>query len=555
MKKFAVLLIVLLQLNAVAQSRYTRADTLRGSITKERAWWNVLHYDLHVSFNPVERSIEGWNNISYQIIKPATSMQIDLQTPMQIDSVIQDGKRREFVRDGNAWFITLNADQQAGTTRELSVYYSGNPHVSKQPPWDGGVVWSKDRQGNPWITVACQGFGASVWYPNKDHQSDEPDSAAIHITAPDSLVAVSNGRLQAKTQASNGNSTWHWAVKNPINNYNLVPYIGKYIDIHEIYIGEKGTLDVTYWVMPDRKDKAETHLRDQTQKTLKNLEYWFGPYPFYEDGFQMIETPHLGMEHQSGIAYGNGYQYGYLGRDLSQSGWGLKWDFIVVHETAHEWYGNNITTKDLADMWVHEGFGNYSETLFTESEFGKQAGTEYVVGTRKGIRNDQPVIPSAYNVNQEGSGDMYPKGGNMIHTIRQIMNNDEKFRMMLRDMNQTFWHQTVTTVQIEDFISLRVGRSLSKVFDQYLRDTKIPEFSWSFEPKGKSGTITYQWKNCIDGFDMPLKVMLNGKGVWLYPGTSPQQLKVKGNPAQRIADVNFYITENASIPVKILRQD
>lgn len=543
MKKILVPAFLLATYVATAQVSYTRADTLRGSITPERAWWNVLHYDLHVSFNHVERSITGWNNISYQVVTSNKRMQIDLQEPMQIDSVLQDGLACKFVRDKNAWFIDLLGEQQPGSTRMITVYYHGNPHVSRQPPWDGGVVWSKDRQGNPWITVACQGFGASVWYPNKDHQADEADSAAIHITAPDSLVAVSNGRLKAKTAAGKGHSTWHWAVTNPINNYNLIPYIGKYIDMHDIYAGEKGTLDVTYWVMRDRQMKAETHLRDQTQKTLRNLEHWFGPYPFYEDGFQMIETPHLGMEHQSGIAYGNGYQFGYLGRDLSQSGWGLKWDFIVVHEAAHEWFGNNITTKDLADMWVHEGFGNYSETLFTESEFGKQAGSEYVVGTRKGIQNDQPIIPPSYNLNLEGSGDMYPKGGNMIHNIRQIMNDDEKFRVMLRDMNKTFWHQTVTSKQIEDFMSQRAGRDLSKVYDQYLRSTRIPEFSWSFAPKGKAGVLTYQWKNCVPGFDMPVKVMLNGEGVWLYPTTSPQQTKVKGSPAQRIVDVNFYVTE------------
>lgn len=521
---------------------FTHADTLRGSVTPARAWWDVLKYDLYVTFNPIDKSLKGFNTIHYKVLEPYHQLQLDLMQPLLLDSVLENGKRLQITHDGNAHFVRVS-DQRKDEIRKLTAYFHGIPHAARNPPWDGGVVWGKDRKGRPWITVACQGIGPSIWFPNKDHQYDEPDSATITMVVPDSLIAVSNGRLVQKTSSTTGLMAYKWGVKNPINNYNLVPYIGKYVNIHETLSAEKGNLDVDYWVLDYREQDARNHIQPDVHKTIKHLEYWFGPYPFYEDGFKMVETPHLGMEHQSAIAYGNGYQNGYLGRDLSGSGWGLKWDFIVVHESAHEWFGNNITTKDLADMWVHEGFANYSETLFTESEYGKQAGTDYIAGSRKGIKNDVPIIPE-YNVNREGSGDMYPKAGNMIHNIRQIMNDDEKFRAMLRSMNRDFYHQTVTTQQIESYISEKAGRDLSKVFDQYLRTNGVPVFTYFIEKQKKSSSIRFKWENCVDGFDMPLKIKVGAEELWINPTTEYQTLKLKSVPRGKIVDRNFYVTES-----------
>ena len=518
------------------KKEFTHADTLRGTITPERAWWDVTHYNLQVSFNFNKRSIAGYNIISYKIVSaPAKEMQVDLQAGLDIDSVIYENKSLSFRRDGNAYFVAVPSAANKAKTQMIAVYYHGIPRPALHPPWDGGVIWSKDEKGNPWISVACQGLGASVWYPCKDHQSDEPDSASLSMIVPDTLTAIANGRLRNEMNNGDGTSTYTWAVTNPINNYNITPYIGKYAHWHEDYDGEKGKLDCDFWVMEYNVDKAKVQFK-QALQMLHCFEHWFGPYPFYEDGYKLIEAPHLGMEHQSAVAYGNGFANGYKGTDLSGTGWGLKWDFIIVHESGHEWFGNSITTKDVADMWVHEGFTNYSETIFTTCEYGKEAGNDYVIGTRKRIQNDKP-IQGPYGVNQEGSGDMYYKGGNLVHTIRQIINNDSSFRMLLRGMNKTFYHQTVTGKQIEEYISKTSGIDFSKVFDQYVRTTQIPVLEY----KVKGNKLSYRWTNCVKGFNMPLKINF-GDEKWIKPTQKWKTLKIKkGEKNEFSADRNFYI--------------
>jgi aminopeptidase N len=314
-------------------------------------------------------------------------------------------------------------------------------------------------------------------------------------------------------------------VVNPISNYCIIPYIGKYVNFKETYKGEKGPLSLNYWVLDYNLNKAKAYMPDQVHKMFKAFEHWFGPYPFYEDGYQLIDASHTGMEHQSAVSYGNKYKFGYVGRDASGYGWGLKWDFIIIHESGHEWFGNNLTTNDLADMWVHEGFTNYSETLFVDYHFGEKAGNEYNYGIRKGVRNDKPIIP-AYNVNAQGSGDMYTKGGNLLHSIRHGINNDALFRGIMRGLNSRFYHQTVTSAQVENYISTQAKFNYSRVFDQYLRTIQIPVLEFYIE----NGKVNYQYKNSIHGFNLPL-VLKNGNVVLkLNPTTSLQSLTI--TPAQ-----------------------
>jgi aminopeptidase N len=349
-------------------------------------------------------------------------------------------------------------------------------------------------------------------------------------------MAVGNGKLQNKHSYGNGKTNYTWAVSNPINNYNIIPYIGKYAVINETYAGAKGNLDVSYYVMNYNLDTAKKHMLPDVHNMLKVFEHWFGPYPFYEDGYKLVEAPHLGMEHQSAVAYGNQYKKGYAGKDLSATGWGLKWDFIIIHESGHEWFGNNITSKDVADMWVHEGFTNYSETIFTGALYGKEAGTDYIQGIRKLIENDMPVT-GVYGVNKEGSGDMYYKAGNMIHTIRQVINDDEKFRKLLVDLNKTFYHKTVTGAEVENFISTHSGIDFSKVFSQYLRTIMIPAFEYKISGK----KLSYRWSNVVTGFNMPVKVMLN-KEIWLKPTTKWKHLTLKNEQVTEVkVDRNFYV--------------
>jgi aminopeptidase N len=482
-------------------------------------------------------------------------MQIDLQQPLIIDSIVGLAPKSYHVRDlggsgvdynepgmnsfkleyktiENVTYVTplYNFYQDTST---ITIYYHGKPREAIRPPWDGGWIWKKDDLGRPWMSVACQGLGASVWYPCKDIQADEPDNgASLSIIVPDTLVAVGNGRLTSTQKNNDGTTTYKWEVKNPINNYDIIPYIGKYVNFSDTLHGEKGILDLNYWVLDYDLDSAKAQFT-QVKPMIHNLEYWYGPYPFYEDGYKLVQAPHLGMEHQSAVAYGNGFHNGYrAGRrwiDLSGTGLGLKWDFIIEHESSHEWFGNNITSKDLADMWIHESFANYSETLYTEYLFGKDSGNAYNVGTRKSIRNDEPII-APYGVNAEGSGDMYYKGGNMLQTIRHIINNDEKWRSILRGLNKTFYHQTVTTKQIEDYISKNAGVDLSKVFTQYLRTTQIPQLSYYYnDDKTK---LYYRWDSCITGFNMPLTLIHNNKTLRISP---TQQWK-------SLNDVSFFDT-------------
>jgi aminopeptidase N len=514
---------------------FTRQDSLRGSITKERAWWDVKYYHLDIKVNVLDKTITGSNTIRYQVVQEYNRMQIDLQNPMEIYKVIQDGKELKYRREGNAFFIELVAPQKIGSTKELIVFYGGKPKEAVNPPWDGGITWKKDSNGNPFIASSCQGLGASVWWPNKDHMYDEVEGMLISVNVPKNLMDVSNGRLQSVKQLKDGTKTYNWIVSNPINNYGVNINIGDYVSFSEKYKGEKGNLDCNYYVLRDNLAKAKKQFQD-VPKMLKAFEHWFGPYPFYEDSYKLVEAPYLGMEHQSSVTYGNGFQNGYRGRDLSGTGWGLKFDFIIIHESGHEWFANNITYKDIADMWIHESFTNYSESLFVEYYYGKEAGFEYVLGTRKGIKNDNPIIGN-YGVNNEGSGDMYPKGGNMLHTLRQIVNNDEKWRGILRGLNSTFYHQTVTTKQIEDYLSQQVGIDLSTVFNQYLRDTRIPTLEYFF----KDNQVGYRWTNCVTGFNMPVKVTLNGKEELLQPETTWKNVPVNAKNSKLEINKNFYV--------------
>jgi aminopeptidase N len=515
-----------------AQKAITFEDSLRGSITPERVWWDLKHYDLTFDVNPEKKFISGTNIISYLVLKENMTLQIDLQFPMGITYIEQNGKKLNYVKKGdNAYFISLIDKQTVGESNKLSISFEGKPLIAKRAPWDGGFSWNKDEEGNHFVATSCQGLGSSVFWPCKDHMYDEADSLRMTVTVPGSLQDISNGRLTKMCIDNKGIRTSTWEVKNPINNYGVNLNIGNYVHFGETYKGEKGDLTCDYYVMPYNLDKAKVQFKDAI-RMLQAFEHWFGPYPFYEDGYKLVEVPYLGMEHQSSITYGNKYKNGYLGRDLSGTGWGTKWDFIIIHESGHEWFANNITYKDIADMWIHESFTNYSETLFTEYHFGKSAGQDYVIGTRANIVNDSPII-GKYDINQRGSGDMYYKGGNMIHTIRQVINDDEKFRQILRGLNKDFYHQTVTTEQIENYISSKSGINFSKVFDQYLRNIKVPKLA----QKSSKGMVFYRWENVVPGFEMPIKVSVDGVEQFVYP--TPDWKKIKGKSMK--ADRNFYV--------------
>ena len=516
------------QRSDASQPSFTRADSLRGGVTPERAWWDVTHYHLQVAVDIDGRALSGVNQMQYRVRESldeqtarlmsvsgvdaadvvsalnAGRLQIDLQAPMQLVSARQEGRLLEVEQEGSAWFISGAANKPG--VHSVDLEFEGQPVVAANPPWDGGITWQSDSAGRPFVASANQGIGASVWWPNKDHPWDEPDSMLISVRVPDSLMNVSNGRLRGVENHGDGTHTTHWAVVNPINNYGVNINIAAYEHFSEVFDGLDGPLTVDYYVLPENLEAARRQFAE-VPRTLEAFEYWFGAYPFYEDGFKIVEVPYLGMVHQSSVTYGNGYANGYRGRDLSGSGWGMEFDFIIVHEAAHEWFANSLTNEDVADMWIHESFTNYAESLFLEYHFGWQAAQEYVRGLRFAVSHDRPVIPD-YGVNERGSGDMYYRGSNFLHTLRAVVADDSLWREMLLGLNREFYHQTVGTEALVGYMSEVLGLDVAPLAKQYLMDTRLPLLEYGF----RDGQLRYRYAQVGADFNMPVDVKVEISG-------------------------------------------
>ncbi len=533
----SIIIIAILMLPAMLWSQradFTSQDSLKGAITPERAWWDLSYYHLFVDVDPDRQFIKGKNEVHYHVLDSLQLMQIDLQPPLKIDRIVQDGRPLSFRSEGNAHFITLEKKQDIGSLQKIDIEFSGNPREAPFPPWKGGFTWSKDSNGKHFVATTSQGIGASIWWPNKDHMYDEVDSMRLSIRAPKELVAVGNGKLEMLEEEAEHHVA-HWVVKNPINNYGVNINLGDYANFKDSYDGLKGELELNYYVLRENLEKAKVQFA-QVKPMLEAFEHWFGPYPFYEDSFKLVEVPYLGMEHQSSVTYGNQYLNGYLGKDLSRTGWGLKFDFIIIHEAGHEWFANNITCKDNADMWIHEAFTAYSENLFLDYHYGTEAAADYVIGTRANIQNDRPVI-GVYHVNYPGSSDMYYKGSNMLHTLRQLVEDDDLWREVLTGLNKEFYHQTVSTEQIENYISHKTSKDLSAFFNQYLRTTDIPLLEYKIEDE----LLSYRYSGVVEDFDMPVKTYINGQEKWIFPNNQWKTESAEGLIKSFEIDRNFYI--------------
>lgn len=523
-----------------AKNLYTKADSLRGELTPLRTCYDIKYYHLDVKVDIPNKYISGSNLFKFEAVENFQKLQFDLFDNLSVDKVEYHGKSLIFSREYNAVFVDFPNVIPKGKIDSFTVYYSGNPIQATRAPWDGGFDWKTDSNGKPFVATACQGLGASVWWPNKDHQSDEVDSMLISVAVPQDLINVSNGRLVKVEKQKDGYKKYHWKVQNPINNYNIALNIGDYVHWNETFKGEKGNLDVAYYILRENntKDKKD-HLQKNVRETLQAFEHWFGPYPFHEDSYKIVETAHLGMEHQSAIAYGNKYANGYLGRDGSNTGWGKKWDFIVIHESGHEWFGNNITAKDLADMWIHESFTNYSEALFIDYFYGKEASQAYVNGNRGSILNDRP-LQGPFNVNKEGSGDMYNKGGVLHNMIRTIINDDEKWREILRGLNKEFYHTQVDYNDIVNYINEKSGIDFSKVFEQYVKHNSLP----ILEVKFVNNKVLARWISEVPNFKMPVHIGVGNDKKELFDVSTtfkPIDLKNATKENIKIDTFNYYI--------------
>jgi aminopeptidase N len=534
MKKIALLLLFA-AVTASAQKNFTRKDSLQGGLRPERTNYDVQRYDLNITINPEERSIVGYNEITFKALPATPTIQIDLFDNMNVDSIVYEKRKLSYRRDNNAVFVFFAGGIQGTDLHKIRFYYSGNPLAARNAPWDGGFVFKKDKNDKDWIGVAVQGTGASLWYPCKDSQTDEPELGCIvKVAVPNGLMNVSNGRLTGSEDLKNGYTRWDWEVKNPINNYDVTVNIGDYVNIHDTHNG----IDLDYYVLRDNEAKARVHF-EEVKPMLDCFESKFGKYPFAEDSYKLVETSYLGMEHQSAIAYGNKYRKGYMGSDLSGTGIGTLFDYIIIHESGHEWFGNSITSKDIADMWIHEGFTMYSEVVFVECLYGYDKATEYMNGMKRNVANDKPVI-GQYGVNNEGSGDMYYKGALMLHTIRHIINDDAKWWKTLLKFGETYRHQIIDNQTVVTFFNAETGMDLTPVFDQYLKSTTIPKLR--LEPE--KGKLHYQWENVGANFNMPVDINIGGKTQRIYPTTTMQTLSIpKKTPMSEIkaATSKFFI--------------
>ena len=533
MKNSFLVILTLLGIQQI-NAQFTRRDSLQGGLRIERTSYDVKRYDLNITINPEQKSIKGFNEISFEVMVPTQKIQLDLFDNMKVDSIVWNTKKLKYNRDNDAVFIDFPEKLASKSNHKLKFYYSGNPRIARNAPWDGGFVFKKDSNGKDFIGVAVQGTGASLWYPVKDSQTDEPDSgASIKVAVPNGLMNVSNGRFLGSQDLKNGYTRWDWEVKNPINNYTITVNIADYVHIQD----KMPDLDLDYYVLRENEAKAREHFAE-VKPMMECFQSKFGRYPFWEDGYKLVETPYLGMEHQSAVAYGNKYKKGYMGFDLSGTGVGMFFDYITIHETGHEWFGNSITSTDIADMWIHEGFTTYSETVFIECMKGYDDAMKYINGQARNVKNDKPII-GQYGVNNEGSGDMYYKGSLLLNTLRHVIADDEKWWKMLYDYSETFKKKIITSDTVIDYFNKASGTDLTPIFRQYLYSNQMPIFIY----KVKGDYLYYSWDNVMDDFNMPIDIGFEDKKIRLNPTLKEQKIKLKklNKKSFQIYDNQFFV--------------
>jgi len=508
---------------------FTEADSIRGALNPMRTCYDVYFYDLNIQIDPVTQSIAGYNDIYFTAKSNFTILQVDLFDNLTVKKILNEENKLTYERKYNAIYITMPL-QKKGTKGKLRIYYEGQPIVAKRAPWDGGFVWTEDQNGKSWIGVACEGDGASLWWPNKDHLSEEPDSMSIKVSVPSDLMCVSNGNLRNTQVLENGFTRYDWFVSYPINNYNVTVNIADYAHFEDTYIADDGSsLAMDFYVLKENLKKAKKHFQ-QVHKTLACFERYFGKYPFWDDGYALVETPYLGMEHQGAIAYGNRYMRGYLGSMLPDN---MNWDYIIVHETGHEYWGNSISANDHAEMWIHESFTTYMEALFCECAYSYEDANIYLATQKPYIVNKEPILgPLDVNFGDWQSSDHYYKGAWILHTLRHAINNDAIWFDLLKSFHDRNKISQVTTQDIIDYVNKCTQRDYTSFFEQYLRYPTIPTFEYRLNQKRNKLTVEYRWNTAVKTFDMPLLVGKEGQMKTIYPTNQWQSMTLRKTKAK-----------------------
>ncbi len=501
--------------------QFTHADSLRGALRPARTCYDVTFYDLGVKVDPATQKIAGTNGIHFLALQDFNRLQIDLFDNMQIDAVTYQGQPLAFNRDAHAVFVDFPTTVQAQTRGVFEVAFSGTPIAAANAPWDGGFVWKKDGAGKPYVGVACEGTGASLWWPCKDYLGDEPDSMRITVTAPAGLMAVANGQLRSVKDLDAQWTQSEWFVSYPINNYNVTVNIADYVHFADTFQNASGTHDLDYYVLRANEKKAKVQFA-QVKPMMRAYEKHFGEYPFWRDGYALVETSYLGMEHQGAIAYGNNYQPGYLGMDPLN----LKFDYIIIHETGHEWWGNSVSCKDHAELWIHEGFCTYSEAVYVEELWDKETASRYLMNQRSNILNASAIVgPLDVNFNDWSGSDMYYKGAWMLHTLRNQVNDDALWWQTIYDFATAFRLKNTDTKEVIAWFSNKLGKDYGWLMREYLYHAKAPVLVYMAKPKGSKTQLKYKWEAGESDFHLSIPVKLdNGEKQMLTPTTSWQKI-------------------------------
>lgn len=499
-----------------AQRAISRADILRGEYGPWRANNDLLSYDLDIRVDPEKKFLSGKNTIRFRMLKADTRIQLDLFANLNVDKILHGNTELKYTRELGTVFVDFPAPLKKGTVQSIEFHYSGFPQETGR---FGGISFRKDPAGRHWINTACQGIGASVWWPNKDQQQDEVETMRLRVAIPNNLTDVSNGRLTGKTDLGDGYTRWDWAISYPINNYSVSLNIGAY----EHFSDALGDLTLDFYCLPENLEKAKRQFA-QAKPMIVAFEKYFGPYPFKRDGFKLIEVPYSGMEHQSAVTYGNRFANGYLERDWTGVGVSLKFDFIIIHESAHEWFGNAITGSDISDMWIQEGWATYAECVYVEALFGYDDALKYTNGYKSKVRNQQPIITQR-GVNQTPSQDQYFKGALFLHTLRSVVDDDARWWKLMRAYCDRFRYRNILTEDVVAFFNQQTGRNLTPIFDQYLRRAALPVLELRFDEA--AGNVAYRWKADVNGFNLPVKVGRAAAWQTIRPTTEWQTLKTK----------------------------
>jgi aminopeptidase N len=510
----------------------TRAAILRGAYGPYRANNDLLYYHLDVRVDPEQKSLSGKNTIRFRMLRDGNRIQFDLQEPLAVDKILYGTTALKYERDSGAVFVDFPETLHAGRTYSIDFYYSGHPVETGR---FGGITFKKDPSGHEWINTACEGIGASIWWPNKDQWRDEVENMDISVAIPNGLVDVSNGKFVGKTDLGDGYTRWDWHVSYPINNYDVSLNIGNYVHFSD----KLGDLPLDFYVLPQDLDKAKVQF-SQAKGMIEAYQHYFGPYPFAKDGYKLIEAPYSGMEHQSAVTYGNLFENGYLGRDWTGVGISPRFDFIIIHESGHEWFGNSITAADPSDMWIHEGWTTYLESLYVEYRWGKADAIRYLSGYKPKIFNQRPIVAER-GVNAEPTEDQYFKGALMLNTLRSVIDDDAKWFALIHDLYQHFKYQNIMTEDIVAYCNQRTGMNLTPIFNQYLRHAQIPRLELLF---GEApGTVMYKWRADEDDFAMPVRVGTPDHWQIIHPTTHWQTMQTPLSKDDFQVDTDHYYVD------------